>query len=328
MLKFLKWTLIFFGIFLLLYLLVAFMSASTVDKSEYEEILQYTDSSIESDSTISVMTFNVGYLSGMTNNLSIKREPGFFDANLQKIVQLVQELAPDLVGLQEVDFDASRSFEVNQMDTIAIEGAFASGYKSVNWDKRYVPFPYWPPSNHFGRILSGQAILSRYPIRSGQTEVLASNESTPAYYRAFYIERLLQIAEVEYSGQTIIVMNVHLEAFDYETRVEQARTVKAAYESYASQFPVLLIGDFNSFVPELTEQEDAIELLMKAKWMASAVPFEKHKENYTYSSVEPVRMIDYILYNENFLTSTAARGLTEVGQVSDHLPLMAEFDFK
>ena len=302
------------------------MSSGNLPESAYTELIEYQNPEPIQDSSLNVMTYNVGYLSGMTNNQSTKREETFFNENLAKAKSL-NKLNPDVVGFQEIDFNASRSFGINQMDSIASTGNYASGYKSINWDKTYVPFPYWPPSNHFGRMISGQAILSNCPIKKSETLVLSRNTDAPYYYRAFYLDRLLQVVEVDFLGTSVMIMNVHLEAFDKETRLRQIEQVKDAFEKYSSEYPVILMGDFNSEIPA-PNQLDAIDILMETPWIASAIPFEEEPSHRTFSSEKPVRMIDYIFYNENFLTCTAYDVLDEVGQISDHLPILASFKLK
>ena len=99
--------------------------------------------------------------------------------------------------------------------------------------------PYWPPSAHFGRILSGQAVLSRYPIAKNDRIVLEKVASNPFYYNAVYLDRLAQVTEVQVGGQSVILINLHLEAFDNPTRLEQTKVVKDLAARYAQDYPVL-----------------------------------------------------------------------------------------
>ncbi len=316
------------GFLVSILVLVGYLSSSTLPAEERTQTVFYQSMSQPQDSLLNVVTYNLGYLSGMTNNRSIVRERAFFDENLRNAKALFAKREVDIVGFQEIDFASSRSFHRNQMDSLAQAGGFVAGYKSVNWDKRYVPFPYWPPSNHFGKMLSGQAIVANTPLAKGQTITLAPYKSAPAYYRAFYLDRLLQLAEVEFLGQKVMVMNLHLEAFDAETRVEQIKTLKEIYAQYASKQPVILMGDFNSVVPAAGSEEDAIEQLMKSPWIRSAIPFDEHDKHSTFPSEAPVKMIDYIFYNENFLTCAHYEVIVEAGQISDHLPVAATLQLK
>jgi endonuclease/exonuclease/phosphatase family metal-dependent hydrolase len=322
-----KGLLLFVVLFISVFLLVMYLSSGNVSESHFE-VIDYSEPVAISDSTFKVMTYNIGYLSGMTNNRSIQREKELFKEHLLQAKKLMQKANASIVGFQEIDFGANRSFNVNQLDSLALAGSYVSGYKSINWDKKYVPFPYWPPSNHFGQMLSGQAILSKYPIENNQTFLLNPNLSKPAYYRAFYLDRLLQVTEITFLETQVKIMNVHLEAFDRNTRLRQMEVVKREYEKYASQQPVILMGDFNSLIPELSDELDAINLLMQAKWIASALPFDQEFRNRTFPSDHPERMIDYIFYNENFLKCSNAKVLKEAGQVSDHLPVYAEFKLR
>lgn len=308
--------------------LFVYASSSAVHEKMQYTVLEYKEPALPTDSVLSVMTFNLGYLSGMINNLPIKGTTAFFDGNLQNAKTLVSTLKPTILGLQEVDFASRRSFYQNQLDTLASAAGFGFAYRSINWDKRYVPFPYWPPSRHFGRMLSGQAIGTAVPIENVSTITLTPHLNAPAYYRAFYLDRLLQVAEVKFREERILMMNVHLEAFDRETRLDQIIVIKELFERHASEQPVLLFGDFNCEVPGREDEKDALSLLMDAPFISSAVPFDKASSNGTFPSSQPDRMIDYIFYNANFLTCTSAKVLEEAGQISDHLPVYASFILK
>ena len=308
-------------------MLFLYSSSGNLDDQSYRAMHYYVDPPKSTDSTLSIMTYNLGYLSGMTNNRSIKREEAFFENNLVRSQEILGGFDLDVVGIQEIDFGANRSFEVNQMHELATVGQYAIAYQSVNWDKKYVPFPYWPPSNHFGKMLSGQAILSKLSMKEIETIILPPNETAPYYYRAFYLDRLLQIAEVNFLGTTTKIMNVHLEAYDKETRLKQIEIVKEEFEKYAANQPVILLGDFNSESPGIKEL-DAIDVLAESAWISSAIPFNKEKANGTFSSENPRRMIDYIFYNTNFLICDSARVVSEAGQISDHLPVIALMQLK
>ena len=323
--RFFKAFYVVLGLLISIFVLVMYLSSGNLSSDELTESVQFERPSSErQDSTLKVVSYNIGYLSGMTNNRSIKRELAFFDENLAQAKGVFERLDADIAGFQEIDFASSRSFHRDQMDSLAKAGNFIAGYKSINWDKKYVPFPYWPPSNHFGEMLSGQAILATYPLTEGRTIKLTPHMNAPAYYRAFYLDRLLQLAEVAFQEQKILVMNVHLEAFDSETRLEQIKTLKATYEQYASRQPVILMGDFNSEVPARSGDMDIISQLMSAPWIRSAIPFEAHDQYGTFPSEAPERMIDYIFYNQNFLACLDYR-VVDAGEISDHLPVAATF---
>jgi endonuclease/exonuclease/phosphatase family metal-dependent hydrolase len=127
--------------------------------------------------------------------------------------------------LQEVDINSSRSFFYNQVDSLGKYLNFHQGAYAVNWDKLYVPFPYFSLKYHFSKVYSGQAILSKMQIVSIELLVLDKLINAPFYYNSFYLDRILQINKVQIAKDTLILMNVHLEAFDRKRRELQAENV-------------------------------------------------------------------------------------------------------
>ncbi len=319
-------------IVLLLIALVWFLkwaSEPVMSKENYDYLYPDHGKGLILPDTMSVMSYNVGYMSGMTNNLSIQRDYDFFKNNLNKTVALFDKYRPNIIGLQEVDIVADRSFYQNQLDTIIIRNHYRTAFRSINWDKRYVPFPYWPPSNHFGPLVSGQAIVSDLLIHHGRrTELMRPDH--PFYYDAFYISRLIQLSDIILKDQEIRVLNVHLEAFDKKTRIQQAETIKLIYERYSERMPIILMGDFNSVPPWEGGDSDAMEIIFGCKHIRSAIDSTEYVSNpemyYTYSSREPSRKIDYIFYNENFIRKIEAKVVHEAGEISDHLPVFMKFE--
>lgn len=302
-------------------------SQPTMDKANYHGINNYGPDWQDQTDTLSIMTYNIGYMSGMTNNRSVETNYSLFDANLEKAISLIDIYHPNIIGFQEIDFVSQRSFYQNQMDSIALRSEYAWGYRSINWDKRYVPFPYWPTRNQFGNVLSGQAVLSDFQFFEVQTLTL-QRPDLPFYYDPFYLDRLVQVTDIAVGDKILKVMNVHLEAFDKEARLLQAAKVKFFYDLYADRFPLLLIGDFNSLPPGEGEK-DAMDIIMEGKHIRSAIDLEDYERSkssyYTYSSEEPKRMIDYILYNSNFIEKVESKVVGEAREISDHLPVYFKF---
>ena len=327
----------------LLILLVVFAAlyyygtGSNLKSKDYFTIKKYNPVvTIESDTlserTFTVMTFNIGYLSGMTNNTSAETSYSFYRKNLDKAIEVIGNLHPNVIGFQEIDFASSRSYFQQQLDSIAIRNEYAEAYQSVNWDKRYVPFPYIPISSHFGKIISGQAILSDFELVDYKTITLDKPENNPFYYNAFYIDRLIQISTCRIGDRELKILNVHLEAFDRASRISQSKRVRKVYEQHASEMPVLMIGDFNSELPHESEiVSGGIREILKAENIASAISAEEYNKDkksfYTYSSGDPSKMIDFIFYNPSHIRKIDARVVNEMGEVSDHLPKWMSFTF-
>jgi len=280
------------------------------------------------DGTFTVVTYNIGYLSGLTNNQAVTRSRALFEANLEQAIAALRSLDPDFIALQEIDLASRRSFKMDQVAALADGLNLAQGAIAINWDKNYVPFPYWPPRAHFGRMLSGQAVLSRYPILKQQRIVLDRVAGRPFFYRAFYLDRLAQVTEIDLAGQTLILINLHLEAFDEPTRRKQTLAVLELAESYIAEgYPLLLLGDFNSVPPSATVTNPTIQLLLNLPNLKSVVPRSKlgDRAQATFPADRPEVKLDYIFYTPDQIEPVDWQVVSAAGQASDHLPLMFRF---
>ncbi len=95
-------------------------SSSFINEDNYNQIVTFHPEDENKSDTLSVLTYNIGYLSGMTNNLPVDREKSLFSENLSQSIRLLKAYDFDLIGLQEVDFGASRSFYFNQFDSLGV----------------------------------------------------------------------------------------------------------------------------------------------------------------------------------------------------------------
>jgi len=315
---------------LLLLLLIAcgifffWASSPTLSEKEYATIRinQYEDTT-GADSIYSIVTYNIGYLSGMTNNRSVAKPKELFEKNLQKVITEINAIAPDIIAFQEIDYNASRSYQVHQQNEIATLG-YNFVAEAVNWDETYMPFPYWPPSMHFGKVVSGQSVLSKYPIKSQERIVLARVENAPFYRDALYLERLAQVVKVRIENKDVVLINVHLEAFDKPTRVKQFKEVMALFNSCKDEYPTILLGDFNA---KARGTDAVIQPLFLMPNVGNAA-FNSENPVNTFDSRNPKKRIDYIFYTSNSIDYIGGKVLTQFGEASDHLPVEMRFKLK
>ena len=314
----------------LLILIIAFVvfffwaSSSNLDEEEYSKMItNQFESTVKNDSVFSIVTYNIGYLSGMTNNKAVAKPKELFDKNLQKVLKETKSINPDIIAFQEIDYAAARSYEVNQQNEIAKLG-YNYVAKAVNWDETYVPFPYWPPTMHFGKVISGQSIISKYPLKNHKRIVLERVPDAPFYRDALYLERLAQVVKVSLNGKEVVLINVHLEAFDKATRVRQFAEVMKIFNSYKDKFPTILLGDFNS---RARDKDAIIQKLIEMKNIGNAA-FNSENPSNTFDSRNPFKRIDYIFYTKNSIEHISGKVLTQFGEASDHLPVEMSFKLK
>ncbi|MDY0780220.1 endonuclease/exonuclease/phosphatase family protein [Tenacibaculum sp. IB213877] len=299
-------------------------SSPTMKEKEYAKLITHNyESEVTNDSIYSIVTYNIGYLSGMTNNRAIAKPKELFDGNMKKVISEVKKVNPDIIAFQEIDYNSARSYEINQEEEIAKLG-YNYVANGVNWDERYVPFPYWPPSMHFGKMISGQSIVSKYPLKDYERIVLERVADSPYYRDAFYLERLAQVVKVTLDGREVVLINVHLEAFDKPTRVKQFHFVLDLFKKYKDDYPTILLGDFNS---KARDKEAVIQEMFALEDVGNA-GFNAENPDNTFDTKDLFQRIDYIFYTKNTIEYVSGKVLNEFGQASDHLPVEMSFKLK
>ena len=323
--QFVKYFLRFLVIIIIAFIAFFFWaSSSTLNSTEYKVVSELENKvKPENDTIFSIVTYNIGYLSGMTNNRAIEKPKQLFDNNMNKVLLETKNVNPDIIAFQEIDYNASRSYNVNQETEIAALG-FNYAAKAVNWDERYLPFPYWPIKMHFGKVVSGQSIISKYPLKEHQRIVLQRVESEPFYRNAFYLERLAQVVKVVLNGQEVVLINIHLEAFDKATRVNQFEEVLAIFNKYKNDYPTILLGDFNS---RARDKDAVIQKMFAMKGVGNAA-FDMNNLGNTFDTKNPFERIDYIFYTKNSIEYISGKVLNQFEQASDHLPVEMQFKLK
>jgi endonuclease/exonuclease/phosphatase family metal-dependent hydrolase len=290
----------------------------------------------ETPSVIKILTWNLGFLYGKGSEGPgyLPRTKEFYEERLRGLVNQIREWSPDIICFQEIDFDSRRSGGINQAEYVAIHAGYPYVAEGVSWNANYIPFPYWPPSRNFGHMKSGGAILSRFPIKSHELELLAKPRANPWWYNLFYLHRFFQKAVIDIGGKDYTIVNLHLEAFDKEDRAGQAKLLSEKIQKEKIDFAA---GDYN-MVPDIAakkrkypESEDDYEgdltyAIMSKSGHDEVIPDEIYGKDetrfFTFPSWAPNRRLDYIFFRKG-LKMMRAEVLPSA--LSDHLPIRASF---
>lgn len=312
----------------------------SVNESEHKpEIVNIeTDLMAETDehpAVIKILTFNIGFLYGKGSEGPgyEHREKDYYVKALDKISQEILEWDVDIVCLQEVDFDSSRSHHINQAQYIARKSGFPFVAEAASWESHYIPFPYWPLKNNFGKMKSGGAILSKFPISDHEVTLLQKPMSQPWWYNLFYLHRYFQKVTVSVGDKKFKLINLHLEAFDKADRKSQVE--KLVKKSQLENID-LVSGDFNMLPASATKtnkffnddeyENDNSYLVMMESALSEVIPDEIYAKDeglfFTFPAWNPDRRLDYIWYRPG-LKMMKAEVLPSAS--SDHLPLRAIF---
>ncbi|MFO1463485.1 MAG: endonuclease/exonuclease/phosphatase family protein [bacterium] len=273
-----------------------------------------------------VVTYNIGYASGEKNNKGAILSREEVEKNLDAIVTRLREFKPDLVFLQEVDFHAKRSFDIDQMRRLAEGLGLPYGAYVVTWNKKYVAWPYWPLSRHFGRVVSGQAVLSRFPIQGQQLIEFPKPAENPFWYNWFYLDRIVQHLTLQFGDGAASVYNVHLEAFAEATRREQLEQLSRLVKADPNGLKVVA-GDFNLAAPIAPGKDDPDRdregLLQKFSTVTQLAQAQGSSPLFSMPSWGPYKRIDHIFISPAWRLEKMGNFAGLVA--SDHLGIWAVF---
>lgn len=206
---------------------------------------------IQPGQQLDILSWNIGYgglgegsdffMDGGKEVKAADRET--VEQYLAGIKAYIETDSPDVLMLQEVDIDSSRSYGINQ----AQELAFGSWAHALNYSCPFVPFPL-PP---IGRVNSGLLTSSGYQIDSAQRIALPCPFSWPVSTANLKRCLLVSYLPIEGSDSQLVLVNLHLEAYDDgEGKIAQTKQLREFIEAeYAKGNYVIAGGDFNQIFP-------------------------------------------------------------------------------
>jgi len=204
-------------------------------------------------SSVDVVTFNIGY-AGLGAGQDFFMDGGTMvqppsadvtTTNLDGIVGTLKANPAQFYFIQEADVASQRSFGMDQTtvlhDALGGQAAFAPNFRSL-----FTPYP-WPP---IGRVESGLLTLAQPQV--AQAERVALPVPFPWPVRLFNLKRCLLVERVPLSdGTSLVMINVHLEAYD-SSGGNSAQTkvlLDFATAEYQKGNHVIIGGDFNQSLP-------------------------------------------------------------------------------
>lgn len=264
-------------------------------------------------------------------------------AHLKAIARSIakaEALPPDVIALNEIDFDSDRTGRFDQATFVAteIERLTGFGYEV----RRLVT---WRRDGDGERVLYGSALLSRHPISDSFTCSLADGVPCRASAARTKLPSLnvrslpmrlsgerrgILKATLDVEGAAVDVLVTHLEAFNRDDREAQAAHIVARFLTPGRT--AVLMGDMNS-VPQSFPQRGWFDddrthdvltsALVDARMAALArEPSLTPASFATFPSSAPKHAIDGIFATAD-LVSVGARRIGD--RESDHLGLLASY---
>jgi endonuclease/exonuclease/phosphatase family metal-dependent hydrolase len=238
---------------------------------------------------VRIVTYNVHRCRGIDSRYSPRR-----------ILEVLQEIEPDVVALQEVVSTSGSQRHDDQARFLAEELGL---HLAVGHNRKFRGGDY------------GNVVLSRFPLSSSRNyDISVKRRERRGCFRAD-----LEVTE----GRRLHVFNVHL-GTGYLERRRQARllTQGEILENAELTGPRLVLGDFNEWTTGLTSRLLSERL--------NSVDIRTHlRRSRTYPGLIPVMHLDHMYFDDALqLEKLTLHRTRKALMASDHLPLVGEFSWK
>jgi endonuclease/exonuclease/phosphatase family metal-dependent hydrolase len=232
--------------------------------------------------TIKILSYNVHSCVGTDRKLDPAR-----------VADVIAELQPDIIGLQELDVGRKRSGGIDQAETIA---------RHLKMD-----FQFHPALSIEGERY-GDALMTTLPMRLIKAGAIVSiGEPRGALW-----------AEVETYAGPLQVFNTHLGLLrrDRQAQAEELCSPDWLGHPAARDKPLVLIGDFNS-IPSSSPYRTLLTRLDDARRQTGRVPAP------TFPSRWPLLRLDHVFVSGGpKIVAAQAINTPFARRASDHLPLL------
>jgi len=227
------------------------------DKADKALAAPASDDSLALIQDLQILSWNIGYgglgkdsdffMDGGSNVRSADKDT--VTAYLNGQSEIVASISPDILMLQEVDADSTRTFRIDErcdfLKLINDDNSDASF--ALNYNVLYVPFPL-PP---IGKVTSGLLTVSSYDMSDSSRIALPCPFSWPI--RVANLKRCLNVSRLPLgdSGKDLVIVNLHLEAYDNGSgKLAQTKVLNDFISAeYNKGNYVIAGGDFNQIFP-------------------------------------------------------------------------------
>ena len=262
------------------------------------------------------------------------------EKNIKGSSGVIKEHSPDFAIIQEVDYDSTRSYKVDQRVAFAGISGYASTF-AINYHSSYLFYPFNDPH---GKNNAGIMTLSKYKVADSTRYSFPIAED---FSKFTDLDRCFAITHVPVdNGKTLSIISLHMSAYDEGgvIRKQQAELLKSVLEEeYKKGNYVIAGGDFNQDLIENLEKFPSNQKV--PGWISSydkndipehfAIVADKNSEVGSCRGADVVweRGKDYTCVIDGFIVSDNV----EVASVqiidtdfaySDHNPVKLTFKFK
>ncbi len=277
--------------------------------------------------------------------------------NLDGLAAKIKQVDPDVLLIQEIDTNSKRSAYIDQVQYLLDKTDLNYGAYASQWRADYVP------SDGVGPVDSGNAILSKYPLRDAERIALPLIGEQDGITQYFYLKRNMLQVRLDVGRDDVYVVNVHTAAYSNDgTKKDQIDLFKARLDDLTAQGKVVLGGGdlnalppgteqlvgFDDFVCEQDGAFDADDYSPEVGWLdplyatyTPAVALEDYQADnaayFTHTTDKDLfwnRKLDYLFTNTSFVAGStvthqdASKGGVETMPLSDHAPISSTWELQ
>ena len=207
---------------------------------------------ISPEDELTFLTWNIGYC-GLSETADffmdggksvVSQDEESVRSNLLNMEKIMAQVDPDVVYLQVIDRDSTRSYGIDQVADIT-ENTFADNSAAFahNFKVLFIPYPI-PPMGHMD---CGILTSSKYDLTEAERVSLPCPFTWPT--RIINLKRCLNVSRVPVadSDKEFVFINLHLEAYDDgEGKIAQTKQLAEFMQAeYDKGNYVVAGGDFN-----------------------------------------------------------------------------------
>ena len=310
--------------------------------------------------TLTVATWNIRFGIGRANwfgdscgDLVLFDNETIIDG-LELLAQKITDMDADILLLQEVDTDSKRSAYIDQVQWLLDHTSMNYGVYASMWEVQFVP------SDGLGRVNTGNAILSKWPLSEAERIQLSLRGDQDALTKAFYVRRNVLKAVVNYPGNPFWAVDIHASAFSNDdTKQKQFLEFKDVLDEINSKGEIFVAGgDLNELPPgatknnyceedrcpdELPEDDEGCDFSNETTWInplydtyvpsVSLVDYQQNEQLYfTHASTHDInderyqwnRKLDYLFTNTAWVPRSEITH-QEAQLESDHVAVSAKW---
>ena len=233
------------------YLMYVILSYHRVEDNLTLEIEGNATDTAPVNTELSLLTYNIGFgaysadysffMDGGEHSRAFSKDAVI--SNTNGVLKVIDEENPDLLLLQEVDTDGTRSYHVNQKNIISEKLQKFNSVFAENYDSPYFLYPLNEP---IGANKSGLLTLSSFSIESSIRRSLPVENSFNKY---FDLDRAYSVSVIKTdSGKNLVLYNVHLSAYTSDGTISEDQ-LKILSDDMLEQYEkgnyIIAAGDFN-----------------------------------------------------------------------------------